>query len=550
MEEATALRAWHQTARSKGRFVFWVVALVIASWRLSGIESRSLWFDEAFSWRLTRFSWSEMFERAARDVHPPLYYMILKIWTGIAGDSVVSMRLVSLGWFCAALGAAVLLCREAVFHPNGESMDSHLKPTSGERESSLIAVLLLASSPFLHRYSQEVRMYTQAVALAIAATYLLLRALRAHSGSPKWWIAYSLVAVALAYTHYFGLFTLASHATFVSAWLPLNTQPRDLLPWRNSTVAGALGAALLASVIYLPWVPTLLDQQAQVKKDYWASDIEKSSPLSGQLWQSIIYRSIVMDKADQFSVTIAISDSPPWLVNLVVIGFLVVLAGLARRNDRVGWCLLAVIILPADFAILLSFSTGRSLIEQRFLMASFALWMVGLALVLGRIPNDWFRWSVTTAVIAGLLVATSRYRASLNLPAHSESRRAVEAVAAELTSDDTVVSASPSEFFSLAYHGREHFGVRQARSNVVGIRHYNGGPIFQESDFVDWSVISSKQDGRIWLIGFRGDLDSLVKPERWKLLKQTAFPESIQWLGDVVVELWDIPPNKNYGVDP
>jgi uncharacterized membrane protein len=39
----------------------------------------SLNTDEIFSLRLTEHSWSEMIRLAKLDVHPPLYYMILKI---------------------------------------------------------------------------------------------------------------------------------------------------------------------------------------------------------------------------------------------------------------------------------------------------------------------------------------------------------------------------------------------------------------------------------------------------------------------------------------
>ena len=38
----------------------------------------------------------------------------------------------------------------------------------------------------------------------------------------------------------------------------------------------------------------------------------------------------------------------------------------------------------------------RTVHKFKLLMASFALWLVGLALVLGRIRNDWCRWSLTT----------------------------------------------------------------------------------------------------------------------------------------------------------
>src|SRR5581483_4348243 len=54
--------------------------------------TRSIWFDEAFTWRLVRVSIPEMVMRTAADVHPPLYYLALKGWTTLFGTHLISLR--------------------------------------------------------------------------------------------------------------------------------------------------------------------------------------------------------------------------------------------------------------------------------------------------------------------------------------------------------------------------------------------------------------------------------------------------------------------------
>src|SRR6266404_4863810 len=66
--------------------------LVLRLWQLS---ARSLWFDEAFTWRLTKFSFPEMLQRAARDNNPPLYFIPLWAWEAAFGDSVFALRSLS-----------------------------------------------------------------------------------------------------------------------------------------------------------------------------------------------------------------------------------------------------------------------------------------------------------------------------------------------------------------------------------------------------------------------------------------------------------------------
>src|SRR5687768_6529637 len=82
-----------------------LLALVVGAFlRVYQINDRSLWFDEAFSWRLVLFPLPEMITRAAADVHPPLYYFFLKGWTGVFGSSLAALRA-----FSVALGLASIL---------------------------------------------------------------------------------------------------------------------------------------------------------------------------------------------------------------------------------------------------------------------------------------------------------------------------------------------------------------------------------------------------------------------------------------------------------
>src|SRR5579863_5893457 len=80
----------------------WAVAAVIVGSlivRLWTISERSLWFDEAFSYTLAcESTWAEMVARTATDVHPPLSYALLCLWSHLAGTSVVGLRLFSVFW--------------------------------------------------------------------------------------------------------------------------------------------------------------------------------------------------------------------------------------------------------------------------------------------------------------------------------------------------------------------------------------------------------------------------------------------------------------------
>ena len=70
--------------------------VLVGVWTRSvAVDARSLSPDEAMSWRLSRYGWHELVSRTGADVHPPGYFVLLKSWTAVCGDSVTAMRLLS-----------------------------------------------------------------------------------------------------------------------------------------------------------------------------------------------------------------------------------------------------------------------------------------------------------------------------------------------------------------------------------------------------------------------------------------------------------------------
>src|SRR5258708_1873570 len=81
--------------------------------RTNQLGAISFWFDESMSWKYTTFSIEEIVERLAGDVHPPLYFLLLKGWTAMWGESAVALR--SMSVLCGVLTVlgSYLFVREA-----------------------------------------------------------------------------------------------------------------------------------------------------------------------------------------------------------------------------------------------------------------------------------------------------------------------------------------------------------------------------------------------------------------------------------------------------
>ena len=523
------------------RATAWGILALAVAWHFIDLGARSLWFDESFSWQLIQFPWREMIERAQADVHPPLYYIILKPWTDLFGDSVFAMRLLSVAWFGVVLLGAYLLCRESVATV-AVSKPSEAGPALARaRDAGLIAMLLLATSPFLFHYSQEARMYTQLIGLCVLSNWLLLRALRARARAAQWWGAYALASAGVAYTHYFGLFVIAAQAAFCVGLLMATSGVRGLRPWANPTARRALMAGLLTVALYLPWVPTFLRQQDQVAKDYWAQSIDIVSPISFSFWKRMALSCLIYNNAD---IGVPYRDDFPMASQVgdgLMVAIALLLGLLCWKHGRVGWCLAAGVVLPIDLAILSCLQSHRNIINFRYLMPTYVLLVIGFALVLARIRPRWARWLIVAWICLILSFLTFQFKESLGLPEHADIRGAADYIAGHYRTGDVVLCLSPLDFFSSKHHARGRYTVHQVRFPKLVIKHYTGGPILQDSDFLDWQEAIGQSGRRLWIIG--RESDSLPSsPNDWERTERIPFDEAMRYRGRLFAGLWQSKP--------
>ena len=102
--------------RSAKNYHLFVLALVIIIYlwlRFWNLTEACLFFDEIFSLHAAGQSCGSMLWFVAQDlIHPPLFYILLKIWTGIGGDGLFWVRLFPLIFSVLGLAPFYLLSRE------------------------------------------------------------------------------------------------------------------------------------------------------------------------------------------------------------------------------------------------------------------------------------------------------------------------------------------------------------------------------------------------------------------------------------------------------
>jgi uncharacterized membrane protein len=153
--------------------------------RFLGLDAQSFWNDEGNSARLSERSLSLIIEGTASDIHPPLYYISLRGWRELLGESEFGLR--SFSAFAGILTVAATLALGRLFF------------TQRDRKAGLrfilIAAFLAAINPTLIYYSQETRMYAILALLAAVSMIFLWRWLNAER-SNIWAVAYVFTATA------------------------------------------------------------------------------------------------------------------------------------------------------------------------------------------------------------------------------------------------------------------------------------------------------------------------------------------------------------------
>jgi mannosyltransferase len=262
-----------------------LILLLATGLRFHQLDAQSFWNDEGNSARLSERSLDLIIEGTASDIHPPLYYLLLRGWRELVGESEFGLR--SLSAFAGVLTVAGVMGLGAVF-------SSQYSVVSKQYSVVMVAGVVTAVSPPLIYYSQEARMYSLLAMWTVLSTLVLVGILvgtrscaedrrlvlsAAEVGARRKAFSlflsaklrdfsvnlrvpvYVLLAAAGLYTQYFFIPVLVFHNLLVLFWF-IQRPDRfraisDCQPVR-SALAQWVGIMTAVFILYLPWLPTFI----------------------------------------------------------------------------------------------------------------------------------------------------------------------------------------------------------------------------------------------------------------------------------------------------
>ncbi len=476
---------------------------------------RELWFDEAFTWRLVEFPLAEMMDRAARDNSPPLYYLLLHAWVRVFGDSLAALR--GLSALCGVLTVAgmYLFVREALEGGGARA-----------RGLALFVAALTATSVFQVRYSGEVRPYALGAALAALSAWTLSRATRPGPPSARTWVAYGVVTLLFAYTHYYALFSVAAQAAYLAGWLLADAGWRPGAALRDPRLRYTLLAGAVVAVGWLPWLPTFLKQRAQVQAAFWAP------PVGVWTLPEFCYQMFVDPQP------LLPGESSHRRLAAVAVVCAAGLVALGRRARGAEWHVLLAAVGPFALGVAASKAGTQALTLRYFLFAHLFL-LAGAGILVWRIRHAAVRHTVAAALVGVSLLVTLGFQRGLDLDSCPGARGAAEYIAAQRRPGEPVVAASPLWYQPVAYH----LGGRDIALYDAGgpMPHYYGTAVLRPEEMLDGRALSEVRGSRLWAVDGVGRYwgrQEVPVPGGWELVETRSFPEPLR-VGRVVVRVYE-----------
>jgi 4-amino-4-deoxy-L-arabinose transferase-like glycosyltransferase len=318
--------------------------------RLYHLMSRGLWLGEALDVviALTK-NFGEMLKLVIKEVYPPFYYVLLRFWVTVFGNTDLALRLLILLWGCLGIYGVYFLCRSGL---------------DWSRRDSNLAALFAAILPMHAYYSQDVQPHIILFAFACFALGFLFRAHRQRK--VRDFLLAGLFLGFMLYTNDSAIVYIIFLGLLYLLFLLLDRQAII------ARIAGLLLSIATAVALYAPWLPSAIKQMKRPKIHggfrYWVP-----IPNPGD------YLAALRQQLGNWKLTLPFTV-PEFLNLILLIPLLFLVAGgifVAIKRRRTKELILAVVFLlyPGIFYVL-----SRSLFPM-WLPRLFILSLIGVPIL-------------------------------------------------------------------------------------------------------------------------------------------------------------------------
>ena len=205
----------------------------------------NIWFDESYSVGIVTHSFADIWKIGSYDVHPILYYWILKVISLIFGQNILVYRIFS------ALGIVIL----------GILGLTHIRKDFGEK-TGLLFTFFSFFLPVILNYALEIRMYSWTIVFVTLMAIYLYRFIKQKN--LKNIILFGIFSIISCYMHYYAL----ACAGILNLGLIIYVI-RKRKEFNKKLIKQFIGVEIVQVLLYLPWFVCFVMQFLRVGSGFW-----------------------------------------------------------------------------------------------------------------------------------------------------------------------------------------------------------------------------------------------------------------------------------------
>lgn len=421
-----------------------------------GIFHTNLWFDETYSVGIVNHSFYEIWTIGGNDVHPILYYWILRIINLLFGESIIAYRIFSM------LGIATL----------GILGYTHIRKDFGEKTGIIFSFLSFFMAE-MAVYANEIRMYSWAITLLTICAIYAYRIFKCEN-SNKNWIIFAISSLASIYTHYYGLMAagLINLALFI--YLIVKKRKKDII---KIVVFG-----LMQLVLYIPWLVYFAKQLGNVSGGFWIGFTYPDTIIELLFCQMTGNLNRVMSAV---------------IITVLYTLIFVIAYKQIRENKNLIPAILSMSIYLAVIlaAVIMTAVLNTSIVYYRYLFVITGLFMLAISYILGNQENT--KLTILICIVIAIMGIVNNYRL-IKENYSSNNEEAIKYIKENIQENDELVYSEIGNGSIIAvnfkenkqyFYNPENWGVEEAYKAY--------GP--QMDTYITTDFIDNLGD-RVWII--------------------------------------------------
>lgn len=438
----------------------------------------SLWFDETYSVGMANHSLVDIWKIGGNDVHPVLYYWLLRIVSLITGSSILAYRIFS------AIPIILL----------GVIGYTHIRKDFGEKTGMLFSFLALFI-PASTVYANQIRMYSWA---ALILTLFFIYSYRLYKGehSLKNWLIFFGLSLCSIYIHYYGL--MAAGITNVLLLL-FFIKNKDIKSIRNIVISG-----IVQLVLYIPWLIYFVGQLEHVSDGFWIK-LQLEDKLKILASQYLIGESLY----------------PAVVLAVILLVYLIISLIRKRKEIDIKPVIFAIIIylLVIIGAIVVEKVLKTPILYHRYLFVVIGLYIFAFSYMLSKESNKYIL-AIICLTILGFGITNCVYQVKHNY--NKENLKVVNFFKENLKEDDEIIyrHIGAGSIVAVNFNNKQYFYNPENWNVEKAYKAY--GPQMQT-----YITDEFKKDfgNRIWVIDTYDDAvyDEFFNNDEYKVITETEF---------------------------